>query len=405
MSDEELDNIFRSAAEDSSMEYDVAGWKDMYIKLDQADRSVWYRHTSLLLVLCGMLLIGTSTWYYISGNGDRTDIGNANQTNNSPMQSDSERKKSNDPRVEKINPDGNSDTPLKTGEGLTRLDPDTDSKLSSQPEPLDDRIIHSGITTSSNRPTANNEDPLNSSSNTRTAGIELMNPVPSSIDSIGLIRNSKRIVVADSSAGTIIRKRNNHAGWFSLRLSVAPDFSSTGMFNQSKPGFGFGVTAGYNFDTHWSINTGVMLVRKVYSSTNISEPYSTQGGYSYPIDQLDGNCKMLDLPLNVYYSFQPHKSLSFKAGLGFSSYIMLREDYTYFLDKPYGNDTYTQRIENENNEWFKMLNVSVMMQKRIRNNLFLEVEPFVKLPLAGIGEGGISLYSFGSFVSLRYDFK
>ena len=212
------------------------------------------------------------------------------------------------------------------------------------------------------------------------------------------------IVVDSSGTGDPNSKRIGLPGRVSLKLSVSPDFSSTEFFQQDKPGINYGITAGYRITRRWSVYTGVIMATKIYSSTSVSESYNTPGGYNYPISQLDGNCKMLDIPVNVYYSFNPNKSLSFKAGLGFSSYIILQEDYTYYLDKPYGKNSYSQRIENENNEWFKMMNVSVIMQKKIHSRLFLEVEPFVKLPLAGIGEGEIPLYSIGSFISLRYDF-
>ena len=131
--------------------------------------------------------------------------------------------------------------------------------------------------------------------------------------------------------------------------------------------------------------------------------HTTSGGYDYDVTELYGDCRVIDIPVNVYYSIFPERSFSIKAGIGFTSYIMLQEDYTYYVDNPYGQDEYTQHVEHENNEWFKMLNVSVIFQKRLSSRFNLELEPFLKAPLAGVGEGEVSLVSMGAFFNLRFD--
>jgi hypothetical protein len=89
--------------------------------------------------------------------------------------------------------------------------------------------------------------------------------------------------------------------------------------------------------------------------------------------------------------------------MGFSSYIMLSEDYVYHVDNPYGSDVYYQSVSRENNEWFKILNASVVLQKRLNDKFSLELEPYLKAPLAGVGEGEVSLVSLGAFFNVRYD--
>jgi hypothetical protein len=60
-------------------------------------------------------------------------------------------------------------------------------------------------------------------------------------------------------------------------------------------------------------------------------------------------------------------------------------------------------VKGENNEWFKVMNVSVLVSKKITNRLSAEFEPFVKAPLAGVGEGKVSLVSMGAFINVKYD--
>lgn len=210
---------------------------------------------------------------------------------------------------------------------------------------------------------------------------------------------------ADSVSKKTVPKeeKTKAATALSIKLAVAPDFSSINYFTPDGSGFNFGALVGYSFNNRWSVYTGAILSRKIYSSTEIDEPYTTSGGYPYDINELEGDCRVIDIPINVYYTFFPEKSFSIKAGLGFTSYLMLSEEYTYYIDNPYGSDVYHQKIENENNEWFKMLNISMIVQKRLSDRFALELEPFLKAPLAGVGEGEVSLVSLGAFLNLRFD--
>ena len=45
----------------------------------------------------------------------------------------------------------------------------------------------------------------------------------------------------------------------------------------------------------------------------------------------------------------------------------------------------------------------MIVQKRLSNQFSLELEPFLKAPLAGVGEGEVSLASFGAFFNLKFD--
>jgi len=47
--------------------------------------------------------------------------------------------------------------------------------------------------------------------------------------------------------------------------------------------------------------------------------------------------------------------------------------------------------------------LSVAVSKNITNRLSAEFEPFVKAPLAGVGEGKVSLVSMGAFINLKFD--
>jgi hypothetical protein len=209
----------------------------------------------------------------------------------------------------------------------------------------------------------------------------------------------------DSKVADKKDKKAKQAGVVSIKAVVSPDYSSINFFSAGKTGFNYGLLAGYSFNNRWSVYTGVISSKKLYDTKDVEGSYSTYNwnGHDYPVKELDGDCRILDIPINVYYTFFPERSFSLRAGLGFSSYIMRKETYVYCVDN-YGTDAYyAQQVIGKNNEWFKVMNLSIAVSKKITNRWSAEFEPFVKAPLTGVGEGKVSLVSMGAFINLKFD--
>ncbi|HOX81481.1 MAG TPA: hypothetical protein PLS08_00525 [Chryseolinea sp.] len=182
-----------------------------------------------------------------------------------------------------------------------------------------------------------------------------------------------------------------------IKATIAPDFSSDQFKTVEKMGVNYGLVLEYFMNKNLSLSAGAIWSRKYYSAEDVD--YN-----GYHADRAYGDCRMWDIPINANYYFTPEKRYSFFASAGFSSYLMNEENYEYEVDTPYGTRTYYSTVTKENNEWFKMLNLSVGFQKQLNDQLVIQVEPFIKVPLAGVGDGNISLASLGSFFSLRYNF-
>jgi hypothetical protein len=118
--------------------------------------------------------------------------------------------------------------------------------------------------------------------------------------------------------------------------------------------------------------------------------------------EVRGNCKVIDIPINIRYNFLRGEKYNVFATTGLSSYLMLKEDYKYIYDV---DDTYLRKswhTSNENKHFFKVYNVSLGYERRLGQKFSLQAEPFIKLPLAGVGFGKIKLLTTGAFVSIKY---
>ncbi len=189
---------------------------------------------------------------------------------------------------------------------------------------------------------------------------------------------------------------------FSLKLAVSPDYSSVGYFTPGATGFNYGLIAEYGFNKHVSVSLGGIWSKKLYTYESIESAY---GSMIINGRKIDGDCRILYVPLNMNYYFNPGHQFTVYASLGLSSYIMFSEDYKYDVVKNGSSYDYTTHVERKNNEWFRMTNISLGLQYRLRKRLALQIEPFVKAPLTGIGEGDYKLVSSGAFFNVKYTFK
>ena len=124
-------------------------------------------------------------------------------------------------------------------------------------------------------------------------------------------------------------------------------------------------------------------------------------------DDIDAVCQVLDIPLNIGYQLFARGKSSFTLNTGLSSYVMLSEVYDYYYqDGGYGKPyTRTWQFRNENRHLFSIYNLSGLYSHRLTAAMALGVEPFVKVPLAGVGAGRVKLASGGIAFSLSYQFR
>lgn len=196
-------------------------------------------------------------------------------------------------------------------------------------------------------------------------------------------------------------KKATRPGRMGVKLAVSPDLTSVGYYSPGKLGLNYGVLLEYSLNEHWIISTGVLRSRKIYSNSEQQD-----NGYGAKITRgLDGNCYMLDIPVNVQYHFTPARKYSLYVSAGLSSYIMNREDYTYSLTGTANDYSYDKSVRNENSEWFKIVNISIGLQRQFSKRMYFQVEPFIKVPVADLGEARIRMVSTGAFVQVKYVLK
>jgi hypothetical protein len=191
---------------------------------------------------------------------------------------------------------------------------------------------------------------------------------------------------------------------FRLGLVAAPELSTVRTSRLSPPGPNVGVQFDYQLARRWRLSTAFLYSVKRYAAagTDYTVPYTMPHGWV--ITDVDAVCRIIDIPLNLRYDLWQRPRYQMFVSAGLSSLFMKREQYTYDYGLVYGKPVapYTFDVSNGSQHLLKVLNLSVGYERMLGQRWSVQAEPFVKLPLAGVGYGAVRLRSAGVFFSLRY---
>jgi hypothetical protein len=192
------------------------------------------------------------------------------------------------------------------------------------------------------------------------------------------------------------RKDKSFASNFAVALSAGADVSYISINNTGKLKSFYGAGVRYNLGNHFTVSSGLYVSRKIYTAAPNQYKFPTGGSTRPNLVQINADCKIYEIPISVYYNFKPVKNHNWFSGIGISSFIMKKESYDYQYKTPTGQTwNYVKQVSNENEHYFSVLTLSGGYQYKINNRISFIAEPYIKLPLKGIGYGAIKLNSAG----------
>lgn len=193
----------------------------------------------------------------------------------------------------------------------------------------------------------------------------------------------------------------NHA-IYALSAIASSDMNGTSPLNSGRLGGNLGalfsVTSG-----KWTFSSGAMYSIKPYQESFAN--YHTSYAFQTNPTSVGANCRMIDIPLNVNYQVYKKGVNKFTVGTGFSSYIILREDYTF----NYANSYYAPggpagySVVNRNRNIMSILNLDATYERKINSKFGLVLQPYMKLPLSNVGASQVKLQSTGVAVGLSWN--
>lgn len=197
------------------------------------------------------------------------------------------------------------------------------------------------------------------------------------------------------------KKGNN----FFISLSAGPDLSFASNDKPGKTKLMAGIGLGYTIKDRFTIRSGFYTGRKVYTAAPDSyNPPSVFWAYYPYLEKIEADCKVYEIPITLSYHFGNNKNQNWFASAGLSSFLMKKETYNYHYKYNPSGPTVQRKwtIEDENKHYFSVLTLSGGYQKKISKSLTIMAEPYLKLPLSGVGYGKVKLNSGGILISIGY---
>jgi hypothetical protein len=195
------------------------------------------------------------------------------------------------------------------------------------------------------------------------------------------------------SKSTLLYKKGFYAG-----IMGSADRTSVQLQKTANMGWQGGILAGFAFHKRWSLEAGMFAGRKFYYTKG--EYFDKSRTYLAPNSEITdvwGSCTMLEFPLAIKYNIRPGEKAHFFATAGISSYVMKRENYAYkYLYRGSGNYAMHEKsYRNATTDLLSVLQLSGGYAHGLSRSVSLRVEPFVKLPIAGLGYGRLHFASAG----------
>jgi hypothetical protein len=213
--------------------------------------------------------------------------------------------------------------------------------------------------------------------------------------------NAKKLATASNIKEPAAKKKlttkdksfNNN---FAISLSAGPDVSSVGFDKTGRIAINFGLGIRYSLSQQFTLRTGFYKSEKIYSVNKDQYQGASGGNNTEYLYNIDANCKVYEIPVTVSYNFGKAKNHQWFASAGLSSYLMKKESYDYYYKYPNGN-MYTKSwsIANQNQHYFSVLDLSAGYEYLFSKRASLLAEPYLKIPLSGIGAGKVKLNSGG----------
>ncbi|HLF35659.1 MAG TPA: hypothetical protein VI583_15555 [Cyclobacteriaceae bacterium] len=386
--DESLDALFSKASGSVEFKFDEKNWNNLEKRLDHM--TLVSRIARLTLVEGMAIIIGIFSLTIFSGiwiHEEPLDV-----KENTPMQ--------NSVIESMIKPESNESLPGNEAK-IARVEEKQDDTspviiniTASEAKPFELQEVHS--IPADNRPSSAEEPGrIDEVAVLSSRGIFFLDPRPG----IPELNSAQAIIYPEERA-----KRHADRRLF-LNLTIGPDLSGVKVRGVGAGSF-TGLGLEYHITGRISLMSGINLVTKKYgvSEGEYSIPDSSFVYYGRIPESIDISCQVLDIPLNLYFHIIQFPRGNISLGTGFSSYLMLSEEYNYAYGR---NNSYNRSItvRNENQHYLGIMNFSMAYTGLIGNKWAWQIEPYYKLPVTDIAAAQVKLHSAGILLTLKYKIK
>lgn len=407
---DDMDELYRRAAEEYPLNTNGADWNAVLKKLSassgepggEKQNNNKYKRLLLLLLLLPLAWLGKNYFYSSPGQKGNSSFQEQVSTRKSPSNFSPVDPLKQEPYVtpsiiiKKIIPSG-----YQVFKNEASLDKDDHGKKEIvMGTRLNQSVINGDTHNIKNEPgndqqaagneltVSNNDDAIPPKSNEEA------------IQPLNKINEKSEVVPANAK-----KEKSKKVQGFYAGITVSPDISFVKFQSVKNTGISVGILLGYRLNKRVSLESGISWDKKYYNSDgkyfNANKitllPYAK-------IKDLEGSCEMLEVPVTIRYKLtsSEKRNLTFSAGV--SSYIMKNENYTYTIERNGVLYPRTADYSNSSTDVFAVANVGIGYNHRVGKSILISIEPYIKMPLKGVGIGNLPIMSTGMHIGVIKSF-
>ncbi|SDH01982.1 hypothetical protein ACRQ5D_21260 [Mucilaginibacter sp. P25] len=207
---------------------------------------------------------------------------------------------------------------------------------------------------------------------------------------------------ATKSNKKIIKQSFGYRPQWAITALASSDVNGTNSF-QGKVGSNYGLLLSFGATKKLTITSGVVYSSKPYNTSFAN--YRTAYVFKNEPTDVTADCKMLDIPVNIAYQVYGNFRNKLSVGTGLSSYLMLHEKYTYNYADGANSAAWPQNytVPNSKGYLLSIININATYEHKINSKVGVSVQPYMKVPISGVGYSDIKLQSTGVAVGVTYN--
>ncbi len=438
--DNSLDSFFRKktlAGDEPG--YDEHAWDLMERKLNKRDRLIFYKRVSVALLLLCFVGFGT---YFLKGNyalvgvnqlskNEKTNLNKELNQKDNRIKEKTQKKDLNKDRIELLVEKKNQKIIASTEKSIlvikkqinfndknqTEKTHQNYSSSSLKTDYLNEKISSNNVIDESQNIKSNGNtkkeeiysDLVSKSTTEEIAKTEINKEEPISVEAKKLMLATNEPEIKPTLFSKTLSKEkiktspNKRDGikW-GLSFSLGPENNTVDGLGSGKTTINGGILVQAGFKEKWRLSSGFVYGVKNYNASR--QQYNFSYTPKYQIDNIIASCNVLEIPMRLSYQVASQKKGAFYINGGLSSFLMIKEQYTWQYNASTSQPDRTITKNNANQDFLSVLELSTTYQFKLKGKFNLGISPYVKLPLGGIGEGKVRLKSTGINLNYNYDF-
>lgn len=164
-----------------------------------------------------------------------------------------------------------------------------------------------------------------------------------------------------------------------------------------------GIIAGLQVNKRISIETGLLLSHKNYRSNG--EYFKLDKiGSSMPatmvINKMEGRSSLIEIPLKIKYNIINKRNFAVFSSAGVTSCILTKERNKYNVTYNGNEQKMTAEYQKNDTKIPAVASFSIGYQHTLSKNINIRLEPFLNIPLQGIGMGSLPITTTGVHIAI-----